>query len=355
MTGPFHWLALGMLGISLAARAGEAPVSDVLLRPALSVSAPTRAVLIDIARAGQRLVAVGEHGLILLSDDSGQHWRQAAVPTSVSLTAVSFPTAEQGWAVGHAGMVLHSADGGENWSVQLDGNAAAQRVLDAVADPSGDTPQYQRQLKVARGLVAEGADKPLLAVHFSDERQGTVVGAFGLILHTVDGGVTWQSWVDRLDNPAGNHLYAIAGQGRRIYLAGEQGLVLMSEDAGAHFVRLPSPYEGSFFTLNLAADGDVLVAGLRGNAWRSSDQGQHWTPLDNPFGSSLVAARSLESGGVVLADQSGRLLSATEGGPLHEQSPSAGMAVASLTRAPDGRWVVVGARGIKRLEQVKLQ
>ncbi|NWD50051.1 WD40/YVTN/BNR-like repeat-containing protein, partial [Pseudomonas gingeri] len=341
MTGPFHWLALGVLGISLAAQAGEAAVSDVLLRPARQASAPTRAVLIDIARAGQRLVAVGEHGLILLSDDSGQHWRQAVVPTSVSLTAVSFPTAEQGWAVGHAGMVLHSADGGESWSVQLDGNAAAQRVLDALADKSNDTPQYQRQLKAARVFVAEGADKPLLAVHFTDERVGTVVGAFGLILHTTDGGVTWQSWVDRLDNPAGNHLYAIASQGARIYVAGEQGLVLMSEDAGAHFVRLPSPYEGSFFTLNLSSDGDVLVAGLRGNAWHSRDQGQHWAQLDNPFGSSLMAARSLENGGVVLADQSGRLLSGSEDGPLREQSPPAGMAVASLIRAPDGRWVVV--------------
>ncbi|MGY2326749.1 WD40/YVTN/BNR-like repeat-containing protein [Pseudomonas sp. SDT2931_S440] len=351
MRGQPVWLALGVLAICLAGHAAEAPVSDVLQRPALQVAAPTQAVLIDIAQAGKRLVAVGEQGLIVLSDDGGKHWRQVPVPTSASLTSVSFATASQGWAVGHAGVVLHTVDGGESWHLQLDGKAAAQRVLDAVRatpDPSA------RQLKVAQGFIADGADKPWLSVHFSNEREGTVVGAFGMILHTQDGGASWQSWVDRLDNPAGNHLYAIAAQGPRMYIAGEQGTLWTSADGGAHFVRLPSPYDGSFFTLNLAADGTVLVAGLRGNVWRSTDQGQQWQALNNPFSSSVVAARSAGAG-VMLADQSGHLLLSTEGTALREQRLPAVGAVASLSQAGDGQWVVVGARGIKRLEQVNGQ
>ncbi|MHA6577971.1 WD40/YVTN/BNR-like repeat-containing protein [Pseudomonas yamanorum] len=351
MRGQPVWLALGVLGICLAAHAAEAPVSDVLQRPALQVTAPTQAVLIDIAQAGKRLVAVGEQGLILLSDDSGQHWRQAPVPTSASLTSVSFATASQGWAVGHAGVIVHTVDGGETWHLQLDGKVAAQLVLDAVQASPGAS---ARQLKVAQGFVADGADKPWLAVHFSNEREGTVVGAFGLILHTEDGGVSWQSWVDRLDNPAGNHLYAIVAQGTRMFIAGEQGTLWTSADGGAHFTRLPSPYDGSFFTLHLADDGSVLVAGLRGNVWRSTDQGQQWQAVNNPFSSSVVAARSAGAG-VMLADQSGHLLLSTEGAALREQGLPAVGAVASLSQAGDGQWVVVGARGIKRLEQVNGQ
>jgi len=351
MRGQPAWLLLGILGLSLAAHATEAPVSDVLQRPALAVTAPTQAVLIDIAQAGNRLVAVGEQGLILLSDDSGQHWRQAPVPISASLTSVSFATASQGWAVGHAGVVLHTTDGGESWRLQLDGQAAAQRVLDAVlATPDASA----RQLKVAQGFVTDGADKPWLAVQFSNEHEGTVIGAFGLILHTEDGGASWQSWVDRLDNPAGNHLYAIATQGPRIYLAGEQGTLWTSADGGAHFSRLPSPYDGSFFALNLAPDGSVWVAGLRGNVWRSTDQGQHWQALNNPFNSSVVAARSAAAG-VMFADQSGHLLLGAGGEVLREQALPAAGAVASLSQAADGQWVVAGARGIKRLEQVNGQ
>ncbi|MGY2290069.1 WD40/YVTN/BNR-like repeat-containing protein [Pseudomonas sp. SDO528_S397] len=335
---PF-WLALGLVGASLTATA--APVSDVLLRPALKVSAPAHAVLIDITRAANRLVAVGEQGLIVLSDDNGQHWRQASVPTSVSLTSVTFASASHGWAVGHAGVVLHTRDGGEHWALQLDGKQAAQRVLDAV--PADDS----RQLKTAQGFVADGADKPWLAVQFSNEREGTVVGAFGLILHTRDGGATWQSWVDRLPNPAGNHLYAIAVQGARLYIAGEQGTLWTSADGGARFTRLPSPYDGSFFALDLAPDGSVLVAGLKGNVWRSDDHGEHWQAVANPFNSSVMAARTLGEAGVMLADQSGHLLLATPGHALQAQGLSP--ALAAFTQAADGQWITVGARGIQQV------
>ncbi|HCT07200.1 MULTISPECIES: YCF48-related protein [unclassified Pseudomonas] len=343
----YYWLALGLLGASLATQASEASVSDVLLRPALKVSAPQQAVLIDITRAGTRLVAVGEQGLILLSDDNGRHWRQAAVPASVSLTSVSFVSALQGWAAGHAGVVLHTVDGGERWTLQLDGKQSAQRVLDAV--PSGN----RQQLNIAQRFVADGADKPWLAVHFSNEREGIVVGAFGLILHTSDGGATWQSWVDRLPNPAGNHLYAIATQGLRIYIVGEQGTIWTSADGGASFIRLSSPYDGSFFALDVSPDGDVLVAGLKGNVWRSNDQGVHWQAAPNPFNSSVMSARSLGRAGVMLADQSGHLLLSTPGAALREQGVSA--AVSSFIQAADGQWITVGARGIQRVEQVNVQ
>lgn len=333
---------------SLMAQAGELPVNDVLQRPALHVSQPTKAVLIDIARAGERLVAAGEHGLIVFSDDDGRHWRQASVPVSVSLTALSFPSAREGWAVGHAGSILHTVDGGESWTLQLDGKMAAQRVLEAVsADASADT----RQLKAAQRFVAEGADKPLLAVHFSNVLQGIAVGAFGLILHTDDGGQTWTSWVNRLDNLAGNHLYAVASQGEQIYIAGEQGVLFASMDNGGHFKRVPTPYEGSFFAMNLAASGDLLLVGLRGNAWRTQDQGRHWTSLRNPSKASLMAARSVSQGRVMLVDQSGHLLlSTSDNNELRMQTSSASAPSAALAQATDGQWVVVGTRGVKRLD-----
>jgi len=341
-------VAFGALLASLVAHAGEAPVKPVLQRPALLVSQPTHAVLIDIARAGERLVAVGEQGVIVFSDDDGKHWRQASVPVSVSLTAVSFPSARQGWAVGHAGSILHTVDGGENWTLQLDGKVAAQRVLDAVL---GGALANERQFKVAQRFVADGADKPFLSVQFSNDRQGTAVGAFGLIMHTDDSGQTWQSWVDRLDNPAGNHLYAVVSQGERIYVTGEQGVLFASLDKGAHFKRLTTPYEGSFFAMNLADNGDLLLVGLRGNAWRTQDQGLHWQSLHNPMQASLMAARATNTGRVMLADQTGRLLlSSRDDSQLRVQAQSASSPVAALAQAADGRWVVVGARGVNRLD-----
>ncbi|MBI5441414.1 MAG: glycosyl hydrolase, partial [Deltaproteobacteria bacterium] len=91
-------------GLAAAARA----VNDLLLLPAVRSDRAASSMLLGVARAGARLVAVGEWGHILTSDDNGVTWAQASVPTSVTLTAADFPTPAKGWAVGHDGVVLHT-------------------------------------------------------------------------------------------------------------------------------------------------------------------------------------------------------------------------------------------------------
>lgn len=86
----------------------------------------TRVAVQAMARAGDRLVAVGERGVVLLSDDEGRHWRQASVPVSVTLTSLAFVDDKIGWAVGHGGVVLHSIDAGATWSKQIDGAGLAK-------------------------------------------------------------------------------------------------------------------------------------------------------------------------------------------------------------------------------------
>ena len=112
-----HVIAL-FLGVAHASLAFGGQVEYSLQTPGAS-----RSMLLDIAVAGERLVAVGERGHILTSQDQGQNWTQAEVPTSVMLTRVFFVDDKLGWAVGHDGNVLHSQDGGLIWALQRDGLA----------------------------------------------------------------------------------------------------------------------------------------------------------------------------------------------------------------------------------------
>lgn len=122
------WLAsvavFGTIGL-----AGAAELPDTLSRAASTVAKPEHAVLLGLAQAGKRLVAVGERGLIAVSDDEAKSWRQVPVAVSVGLTAVRFVTSKKGWAVGHRGVVLASSDGGDSWTVQLDGRKFAEIAL----------------------------------------------------------------------------------------------------------------------------------------------------------------------------------------------------------------------------------
>ncbi|MCF4998174.1 BNR domain-containing protein [Pseudomonas syringae] len=331
-----------------------APVSDALNTAAMQAPQAQRAVLLDLARAGTRLVAVGERGIVLLSDDNGVQWRQAQVPVSVSLTAVQFADADTGWAVGHAGVVLMSRDGGEHWAVQLDGKRAAQLELDAARQqPPGaaDQDAADARVQIAERLVNDGPDKPLLALEFVDARHGLVVGAYGLAFKTDDGGVTWQSMMGQIDNPSGSHLYAIARQGEHWFIAGEQGFLARSDDAGQSFTALQSPYAGSFFALQTTDNGTLLVAGLKGNAFVSHDLGESFQPAPVPMPISFSDAIRTKDGQLLLVNQGGALFRTGDqpGAALKPYGKPLGMPVASVVQAADGSLVLAGFTGLTRV------
>lgn len=277
-----------------------APVGPALQRPALAVRRPERAVLLSLARAGERLVAVGERGIVALSDDGGLRWRQAASPVSTTLTMVRFTDARHGVAVGHAGAVLTTIDGGESWSLRLDGLRVAELARAAASTPEA--------LKDAERLAADGPDKPFLDVLAWDAQRMLVVGAYGLAVHTEDGGASWAWWAGRLPNPKGLHWYLARRAGDSLLLAGEQGLLARSDDGGASFRAIASPYKGSWFTGELGADGRIVLAGLRGNVWRSSDAGGTWSQLPTPTPASITAMTALPGGDLLLGNQAGMVL-----------------------------------------------
>jgi photosystem II stability/assembly factor-like uncharacterized protein len=289
--------------LAAAFACGAQPVGPALDRPAQAVRAPERAVLLAAAQAGAAWVAVGERGLVLRADDTGARWQQVASPVSVTLTAVRFADERHGIAVGHGGVVLVTEDGGRRWERRLDGRRIAELLL---ADAKAR--QDATAEKAALQLQADGPDKPLLDVLVSGPGRALVVGAYGLALATEDSGKTWTSWTPRLDNPKGLHLYALRQRGERIVIAGEQGLVLKSDDGGRSFQRLAVPYQGSFFTLELPDEREIVLAGLRGNAWLSADGGREWRALATPMPVSIVASQRLADGGLLLANQAGFVL-----------------------------------------------
>jgi len=316
-----------------------APVADVLDRPAMAVAQPAKSTLLGAAQAGLRLVAVGERGIIILSDDAGNSWHQAQVPVSVTLTAVRFVDDKLGFAVGHSGVVLSTQNRGENWTKQLDGVQAAQLALKAAQASAKPA-----MLEDAERLARDGADKPLLDLHFFDALRGIVVGAYNLALTTSDGGKTWKSISERLDNPKALHLYTIRSHGDVIVIAGEQGIVFRSDDAGQNFRRLVTPYSGSYFTAELPSDDEIVVAGLRGNVWRSVDRGASWRKVEVETPVSFSASAKGGDQGLVLASQAGRLFFLRDGrlSPLREsvQGP-----LNSITSMADGRLLTLGRTG----------
>ncbi len=340
-------LRIAALLIAVLACGDAWPLADVVERPSIPSARAPQALLLALARAGHRLVAAGERGIVLLSDDNGGSWRQAQVPVSVTLTSVHFIDASNGWITGHSGVLLHTSDAGQTWSTSLDGTRVAGIVLDgelakgAKANPA--------QLAEARRLVADGPDKPLMDVHFVSPESGFVVGAYGLFLHTEDGGRSWRPWQARLANLKGRHLTRIASVDGSLYVVGEQGVAYLSVDGGNTFKELASPYHGTFFgVVSLSAD-EVIIYGLRGSAFRVGRRGAQWTRLATPAPVAYCAATRLASGVVVLASQTGELVRSPDGGASLEPLPApVHNLTTAMAEADDGALILAG-RGLSRL------
>lgn len=354
----FHTLRLTLalllyVGLTPLTWAQPDAVSELALykRPALRSELAFRSLMLGIARAGTSLVAVGERGFILRSQDNGKSWQQVPSPVSVTLTRVTFATPTQGWAIGHAGVILHSNDGGLTWALQLDGVQAAQLELDAAKQALADHSSAEAQQRVddAQRLLGDGPDKPFLAVHFFDERHGLVVGAYGLAFETQDGGQHWRSIGDHLDNPSALHLYGILDLQGTVFIAAEQGLLLRSTDGGQHFRGVDIPAKGTLFGLLASAQSDLLAFGLRGKIYRSANRGDSWQPVANNQPITLTGGIAANDGSLLLIDETGRVLSSKDNGltfTVTAQGQSA--ALTDLVQADDGGFVVSSVRGLKQ-------
>jgi len=346
-------LLCAALGFGLApawAGAAEHKVR-ALHQQALKVARPTQAVLQAVTSVGGlRLVAAGERGLVIFSDDAGQSWNQASVPVSVTLTALCFADDRRGWAVGNMGVVLATEDGGASWRKCLDGLAAAHLAF-MEAKAAGST----ELLDAARQLVEEGGDKPLLGVRYSADGTLYVVGAYGLAFSSKDGGKHWTSLMHRWPNPDGLSYYGMVERRGQTLLYGEQGLLLGAPGSAAEFAALESPSNGSLFGAQVLGDGAVLLLGLRGKLLRSEAPGSAWRMVQTPVDAALMAGAQLGDGRAVLVGAAGQLLLSEDGGnrfqpvTLRQRFPFTG-----VTQAPDGALLLTGMRGLVRLAPSEL-
>ncbi|RDE24995.1 glycosyl hydrolase [Motiliproteus coralliicola] len=345
----------------LSVGSAQAGFDDRMMRPAEVIANPERSLLVDLIGSDERLLAIGERGRVLISDDLGLSWRQGAVPVSVMLTGIAQADESSFWVVGHDGIVIRSEDRGENWTKVLEGRKIVElvaeyyRALVAEAEADPDYPEFELEELMFRAEEAELAVEDqalptLLNVAFVDARHGYLLGAYGLLLETRDGGESWTPINEALGNIDGFHLNALTVTDSALYIAGEAGSLFRSLDRGQSWEALPSPYDGSFFGLQPLNQDSLVAYGLRGNAFESRDGGDSWQPLPLPIKRTLTGMAQLENGTQILVGSFGALLVKTAGSeqfipqPLPLPAPS--MAVLPVT---EDQVVVVGLAGVQRV------
>lgn len=261
---------------------------------------------IDINKKGRGLI-VGRTGLVLMTTDGGQTWAKRDSGAKEHLFSVDITESGKAWAVGHFGTVIHSPDGGLSWKPQ-----------EFEADFPEGTPESEMGVISDAEKENEGAamEARLNAVAFADDTRGWIMGEFGLVLHTEDGGQTWKrqpsasgkllfalhvldenrvlavgsegsfmetadggrSWKGA-DTGTRQHILGLYPVGDSLYLVGRDGLVMVRKGKDGPFKRLSAGLYTWLMTVGFFDGKSGLAAGGRGHLLKTSNAGENWQRL----------------------------------------------------------------------------
>ena len=324
-----------------------AEVTDptTVLQPAEIMPLASQSQLLDITVAGTRVVAVGDRGHVLTSDDKGETWTQQNVPARQMLISVDFADSQNGWAVGHDSIILRTRDGGESWETQ--------------------------------NFDAE-TGQPLYGVLALSDSDAWAVGSFGKFLRTTDGGETWEAQEVGITEP-GVHLISIAQlPSGTLVVVGEAGMVAYSTDNGDNWNLGQTAYAGSYFGVLPMGNNGVMLYGLRGTARSAADVSvlpemdpwdldafsiqSEWTDEELaaigyqnvavPAATAVFGGAITYDGNYVMVGQNGSLYKGTPGKTELTSVPSPTNKSLNSVVALDDRLIAVGLAGV---QVIKLQ
>lgn len=226
--------------------------------------------------------AAGSNGFVFSSKDGGNTWMETGQIAQLSdtLTQVSFTTHKNGWVVS-IGKVHYTGSGGNSWVVQ----------------------HHERS--------SVGKSPGILDIHFVTKSEGWVVGGFGTVLHTQNGGGKWE----KINTSSEKHLWGVYfADPKHGWIVGEDSEILHTQDGGKQWIRQETDAEQPLFAVYFVDLMKGWIVGTNGLILNTEDGGQTWNRQKNSFKGSLRdVAFSNETEGWVIGEE-GAILHTTDGG-----------------------------------------
>ena len=247
----------------------------------------------DISVVDQSNIWVlGFYGKIIHSKDEGKTWSIQKSGTKDALTGVSFANVSKGWVISLNGKILYTSDGGVTWTYQNSGTENALMDVVFLNDTHGwivgsnntllsteDGGKEWRSCNLP-GKTIEDANLGLIdlqesilnTVYFHDPKNGWIVGEYGTVYKTNDGGITWVSKNSGIS--LGNYLFDICfsdPQNGLIVAIG--GRIFKTTDGGETWISYLSPTDNALYSIS-SANGEIWAVGTRGTLLTCS--GDKW-------------------------------------------------------------------------------
>jgi photosystem II stability/assembly factor-like uncharacterized protein len=276
----------------------------------------------------KRAIVIGYGGKIIETEDGGFTWKQIDGGTDKALYSIDFASdGNTGWIVGQEGLILRTTDAGKHWTRQR---------TDLWMDPLCKDPE-ERQYRAGDPEATPCQHAYLFAVSVVDANVAHIIGDKSTYTYTTDGGKTWNTRTLKVasDQEIGEDqilafedpvLYDVEFRdAKRGYIVGEFGKIYYTQDGGVSFVeQQESLMDASvvdildlptLFDVEFVNDQHGIAAGLDGRIAETHDGGKNWDFVPSnveefvdPFYSATILSDGTRwvvgaSGQVVRADR----------------------------------------------------
>jgi photosystem II stability/assembly factor-like uncharacterized protein len=203
------------------------------------------------------------------SSDDGISWAEHSLNTVERPEAISCDPAGRYWVVGSFSTMFMSDDAGENWSTQTSGEDLILTSVQFFSRSDGIVVgEYGTVMTTSDGGASWTLADPVpdeffpLAAYFASPERGWIAGLNGAILETLDGAASWTHLQTETSAP----IYKLVPFGKSIYALGDFGTVLQlqaaqGDEPPAWEARNTGRNTRSYFRAALVVDDSLLLGG----------------------------------------------------------------------------------------------
>jgi photosystem II stability/assembly factor-like uncharacterized protein len=132
-------------------------------------------------------------------------------------------------------------------------------------------------------LLNSGTTTNLNSIYFPDPETGFVVGDGGLILRTIDGGLTWATSPSGVSENLHDVYFFDQAQDTGV-VVGDNGTILRTIDAGLTWATIASGVTENLYSVSFACnDRNGVAGGSSQTILRSDDRGRSWSVVQTGF------------------------------------------------------------------------
>ena len=159
-------------------------------------------------------------------------------------------------------------------------------------------------------LLKQETNSNLNALTFVDDNNGYIVGDSGLVMQSLDGGISWK----RINIKYNNNLYSIFATDNGLLIVGSSGFISYLNSSSNEIKKINSRTSESLFNIYFVNSITGFIVGTNGLILKTDDSGVSWRRIQSNVKENLFSISFSDSKNGIIVGWNGTILKTIDEG-----------------------------------------